>query len=764
VCYINLGTVEKAAGEGPNRFHECAASRPMALMNVKGCSCFQLLPNNCAFVAVKQGSTAPIGITGPPGLAAAAFSSGTGNRSTKALHTGSSANPPIRSAFVSPYTSSVPALCLPGAVLSCRPPHSQPSVRTATTCTAGQINEMRSNTAPDPITEMATAAAAHELAGISGMPALLRSIEGASDGLPLQPYTPLVGSETSSFAHTTITVRLPAILESMIRGVEEDVVGMASAAGWGKNESDQAAAAVAELRRLRQSMLDNAPLEPLHVSGATEETKILLESANACLRLAATRQQQRQQQQRDSGRRLGPDLSASAAVTAVADAAADAATMRRTAETPPSSTWLSVPWLLVECYMYVAVYAALQREPVLAGYDPFNRQKVAAWAKSAAAAAAMAAEVEMLKQALHAGTEDPSQQTSKSLPSKAGKQAAALNSRPDAAAELPVGGSKVAARAAVLAGLSMALWGNKVDLSLLVNAAALDAQALAAPPRSASLDRVDGAAAAATAAVEAQSLPRVIVDDSTAVWAAIEGSLTGRIADGGELRTNSGNGGAGSDNDSSGNDSGGEVGVRIDIVLDNSGLELFADLCLADLLMSAGVADKVVLHGKPIPWFVSDTLSSDLEALLESCAAAEPPSGQVSVAAWDPVRRAAARWRAYLAAGRWRWEAHPFWCTPMPFCWMAATAPDLYCSLKKSSLVIFKGDLNYRKLTHDCRWPHTTSFNEALQGFHPAPLVALRTLKADVVVGLAEGQNEQLSRADTDWLVNGKWGMIQAVL
>ncbi|GIL63632.1 hypothetical protein Vafri_17671 [Volvox africanus] len=734
----------------------------MALKNVQGCSCFQLLPNNRAFVAVKQGSTAPIRVTGPPGLAAAAFRSGTDNRCTKVLHAGSSGNSPRRSAFVSPSTFPVPALCL----LSCRPPRSQPSVRTAPTCTSGRMNDMRSNTAPDPTTATTTVDAALELAGLAGMPALLRSSEGTSDGLPLPPYTPLVGSETSSFAHTTITVRLPAILESMIRDVEQDVAGMASAAGWGKNESDQAAAAVAELQQLRQSMLDNAPLEQLHVSGATGETQTLLESANACLQLAASRQQQqRQQQQRDSRRRLEPDLSASAVATAVADAAADTATMRGTAEIPPSSTWLSLPWLLVECYMYAAVYAALKREPVLAGYDPFNRQKAAAWAKSAAAAAAMAAEVELLKQGLHAGAEDPSQQTSESSPAIAGKQAAASNSHLNAGAELPVRVSKVAARAAVLAGLSMALWGNKVDLSLLVNAAALDAQALAAPPPSASLDRVDGTAATAAAAVEAQSLSRVIVDDSTAVWAAIEGLHAGRIADGGECRTNSGSGGAGDDGDSGGGGGGGgEGGVRIDIILDNSGLELFADLCLADLLMSAGVADHVVLHGKPIPWFVSDTLSSDLEALLESCAAAEPPSGQVSVAAWDPVRRAAARWRAHLAAGRWRWEAHPFWCTPAPFCWMAATAPDLYYSLKKSSLVIFKGDLNYRKLTHDCRWPHTTSFNEALQGFHPAPLVALRTLKADVVVGLAEGQSEQLSRLDTDWLVNGKWGMVQAVL
>lgn len=48
------------------------------------------------------------------------------------------------------------------------------------------------------------------------------------------------------------------------------------------------------------------------------------------------------------------------------------------------------------------------------------------------------------------------------------------------------------------------------------------------------------------------------------------------------------------------------------------------------------------------------------------------------------------------------------------------------------------------------------------QGFKPAPLVALRTCKADVVAGLAPGQSQALTAADADWLVDGKWGMVQA--
>ena len=61
-----------------------------------------------------------------------------------------------------------------------------------------------------------------------------------------------------------------------------------------------------------------------------------------------------------------------------------------------------------------------------------------------------------------------------------------------------------------------------------------------------------------------------------------------------------------------------------------------------------------------------------------------------------------------------------------------------------------------RKLTSDCRWPWTTPFAEvALCGWHPAPLLALRTLKADVITGLPEEVGELAAKADPDWLVRG---------
>jgi hypothetical protein len=79
--------------------------------------------------------------------------------------------------------------------------------------------------------------------------------------------------------------------------------------------------------------------------------------------------------------------------------------------------------------------------------------------------------------------------------------------------------------------------------------------------------------------------------------------------------------------------------------------------------------------------------------------------------------------------------------------------------LARSGLVILKGDVNYRRLLGDRHWPHTTRLEEVAAGF-PAPLLVLRTLKGEILVGLAPGQATALAAQDPTWLINGQRGLI----
>jgi len=83
--------------------------------------------------------------------------------------------------------------------------------------------------------------------------------------------------------------------------------------------------------------------------------------------------------------------------------------------------------------------------------------------------------------------------------------------------------------------------------------------------------------------------------------------------------------------------------------------------------------------------------------------------------------------------------------------------------LAKSSLVIVKGDANYRRLIGDRQWDTTTPLAQVVAPWFPSHLAALRTLKAEVAVGLREGQAAALQEEDASWWTSGKYGSIQFV-
>ncbi|XP_067007683.2 damage-control phosphatase ARMT1 isoform X2 [Anabrus simplex] len=189
----------------------------------------------------------------------------------------------------------------------------------------------------------------------------------------------------------------------------------------------------------------------------------------------------------------------------------------------------------------------------------------------------------------------------------------------------------------------------------------------------------------------------------------------------------------------------------VDIVMDNAGYELFTDLCLADFLCTFGLAGKICFHAKVLPWYISDTMVHDFHWTIERLAESKISS----------LCSLAVRWHGYLRSGKWTLQADTFWTLPHDYSMMKKTDPDLYNSLGEASLVIFKGDLNYRKLTGDINWDPTEPFSKALQGFHPTKLITLRTLKADVICGLAPGQAELISAKSEDWLISGQYAVIQ---
>lgn len=187
-------------------------------------------------------------------------------------------------------------------------------------------------------------------------------------------------------------------------------------------------------------------------------------------------------------------------------------------------------------------------------------------------------------------------------------------------------------------------------------------------------------------------------------------------------------------------------GQRVDFICDNAGTELLFDLALADFLLRSLLAREIVLHLKPHPTFVSDAMIKDVH---ESLDALERFDGA--------LHRLAARLTQAIAAQQLSLRDHPFWVTGLFFHDLPS---DLRAMLAQSSLVINKGDANYRRLIGDCHWEPTTPFESASAHF-PASVVAIRTLKSEPIVGLRAGVAEQLCAQDGRWNINGRFGVIQ---
>ncbi|KAI6113627.1 DUF89 domain-containing protein [Pisolithus croceorrhizus] len=275
--------------------------------------------------------------------------------------------------------------------------------------------------------------------------------------------------------------------------------------------------------------------------------------------------------------------------------------------------------------------------------------------------------------------------------------------------------------------VQMCLWGNATDLSLLTHLTPSDIEHLQTVGREAQQARKEF----------------ILKDDQDAVWEYIN-SLEPRA---------------------------GTV-ARCDFVLDNAGFELFTDLVFADFLVThTPYFSEVVFHPKLFPWFVSDVTPTDFHKTIESLSL---PTFFNATAETTPesahhLKEMVERWRRYLEQGIFRLsttveDGHKktqFWTGPWPYWYMEDKANSLWRLLTESGLVIFKGDLNYRKLAGDVKWPVTTPFATALGPLAGSfPLLSLRTNKADVVVGISQGVADELDEKDKGWRVNGKYALV----
>ncbi|GME70092.1 unnamed protein product [Ambrosiozyma monospora] len=270
--------------------------------------------------------------------------------------------------------------------------------------------------------------------------------------------------------------------------------------------------------------------------------------------------------------------------------------------------------------------------------------------------------------------------------------------------------------------IEISLWGNATDLSLLANATLED------------IKSVQGSAA------RAKSRKNIIANDLDLTWDRI--TISAKL---GKPR-------------------------RVDFVLDNAGFEFFTDVCLSLFLLDFGLVDEVVYHCKTRPWMVSDTMIKDVKIMIDDLLdTSKFPEHR------SDIQFFVDSFTKYQNSGQIKTAESEFWTIDLDYGNISPEetqfgGAELWKYFQDSTLVIIKGDLNYRKLTADRHWPRDTPFTTAIgkladSGIH---LVALRTCKADVCAGLSKGKDEELceywkslgNEYGELWCSSGKWAVI----
>lgn len=160
---------------------------------------------------------------------------------------------------------------------------------------------------------------------------------------------------------------------------------------------------------------------------------------------------------------------------------------------------------------------------------------------------------------------------------------------------------------------------------------------------------------------------------------------------------------------------------KIAMILDNCGKEFQADIRLAHYLTDV-MGKSVTLFPKAIPWYVSDVLMSDIERL------------DIRIDCFEDE----------------------FWTTQAPY---HKIKGKLLNKLNQYDVILFKGDLNYRKLLGDLDWPKTITFQKVLQQLEfpvKSKIATLRTCKAEITVGLSKN----FQKPDPTWEISGDYGII----
>lgn len=197
----------------------------------------------------------------------------------------------------------------------------------------------------------------------------------------------------------------------------------------------------------------------------------------------------------------------------------------------------------------------------------------------------------------------------------------------------------------------------------------------------------------------------------------------------------------------------------INILVDNGGVEFLCDLLLAYKL-SEKTNCKVVFYVKQLPIFVSDVVEADYDKMMKII-----EDGINTSSRTDDEKE---RMRKNLRYIQNQFERKVFEIRPTFECNM----PTEFCDSdelsklfkEQNSLLIIKGDLNFRRLVGDYKYIEDVKIKSVIRKEVKVPLLIIRSFKSNVILDVPKNNVAKFNEKDAEWRTNGRYGFVKFIL
>lgn len=199
--------------------------------------------------------------------------------------------------------------------------------------------------------------------------------------------------------------------------------------------------------------------------------------------------------------------------------------------------------------------------------------------------------------------------------------------------------------------------------------------------------------------------------------------------------------------------------TQVNYLIDNSGVEFFTDLTFAYVLIRVSPINQITLHINKLPVFVSDVIASDYLHMMNLV------DNYIIEKKLNDYEDAIELIKNKKKNGEILIRPDFIWNMPTPYKDLAENYTEIFSS--KKSILIIKGDLNYRRLIEDKNWNFKEKITKFVKGYISCPTLLVRSIKSDLIIDFYEkqGQNKKKKWEEKDkyWKEYGEYGVIRFI-